>query len=326
MEARKNLSETFKPFRSKEDVEGSGKDPDAPATSGNAPFQFQDFGVRRDLPRGFKFDLEKSRNFDEHNIEKAKQSVQEVFADALERIKAKAEEVKAQAREEGHKTGYEEGYRAGEEAARKEFTPFLETLTEGVEELGKFRSSMYAKLEREMVNMVVGIAKKIIEVDLASREDSVRDIIRLAVGSILDRETLVIKVNPRDREHAENYTPELDRLFPDIRNVRVEGHASVPRGGCRVESNFGSVEADIDRLKAEIDKLLHRAPPLPEELQDYPEPSIQPEPATAESDEDKRETGGNEQMDPSASAPEEGPPEEPRDSGDENETYPKNGS
>ncbi|MCF8721525.1 FliH/SctL family protein [Nitrospina gracilis] len=308
------MSDSFKPFRSKEDVEGSGKDSDASVSTGGAPFQFQDFGVRRDLPRGFKFDLEKSRNFDEHNIEKARQGVQEVFADAIERIKTKAEEVKAQAREEGHKAGYEEGYKAGEEAARKEFTPFLQTLTEGVEELAKFRSAMYAKLEREMVNMVVGLTKKVIETDLASREDSVRDIIRLAVGSILDRETLVIKVNPRDREHAEHYSPELHRLFPDIRNVRIEGHASVPRGGCRVESNFGSVEADIDRLKAEIDKLMHRAPPNPEELLGYPEPSIQPE----EPVQDKPETGDPNQVQPSAGGEEEGPQREDASDSDAN--------
>ncbi|CAI2719236.1 FliH/SctL family protein [Nitrospina watsonii] len=277
------MSKQFKPFRSGEDVEGTDEDdaqePKATSDSG-APFQFQDFGIRRDLPRGFKFDLEKSRNFDDRNIEKAKQGVQQVFADALDRIKVKAEEVKAQAREEGHQAGYQDGFKAGEEAARQEFTPFLETLTAGVEELAKFRSGMYPKVEREMIHMVVELAKKIIETDLSLREDSVRDIIRLAVGSILDRETLVLKVNPKDRKYAEHYSPELHRLFPDIRNVRVEGHASVQRGGCRVESNFGSVEADMGRLQAEIDKLLHRAPPAPEEMEGYPQPSLHPEAET----------------------------------------------
>lgn len=287
MEAVKNLSEHFKPYpRKTEDGESPEEGARHPVETDvpREPFRFQDFGVRRDIPRGFKFDLESSRNFDTQNIEKARQGVKEIFADAMERIKAKAEEVKAEARKEGYDAGYQDGYKAGEDAAKEEFTPFLKTLTEGVGELGKFRRNMYPKVEREMIHMIVDLAKKIIKTDLAEREDSIRDMIRLAVASILDRESMVIKVNPRDKEHAERYSPELKSLFPDIRNLHIEGHEYVQRGGCLVQSNFGSVEADIDSLTAEIEKLLHMAPPPPEELQGYDAPAPAPETDTAQSE------------------------------------------
>jgi flagellar assembly protein FliH len=290
VEAAKNLSDQFKPFPRK--TEG-GEPPDEAAQESieaevpREPFQFHDFGMRRDIPRGFKFDLESSRNFDDHNIDKARQGVKQIFADAMERIKAKAQEVKGEAHKEGYDAGYQDGFKAGEEAAKQEFTPFLETLTKGVEELGTFRRNMYPKVEREMIQMVVDLAKKIIKTDLAQREDSIRDMIRLAVASILDRESMVIRVNPRDKEHAERYSPELKALFPDIRNLHIEGHEFVQRGGCMVESNFGSVEANIDSLTDEIEKLLHRAPPPPEELKDYDTPPLPPE-----AEDDSKNTNG----------------------------------
>lgn len=275
MEAAKNLSEDFKPFPWKRQAgEPAEEKASGPVETEvpREPFRFQDFGVRRDIPRGFKFDLAAARNFDDHNIEKARQGVKEIFADAMERIKAKAAEAREEARKEGYDAGYQEGFQAGEQAAKQEFAPFLETLTQCVEELGKFRRNMYPKVEREMIEMVVNLTKKIIQTELTEREDSIRDMIRLAAASILDRETLVIRVNPRDKEHAERFSPELKVLFSDIRNLHIEGHEFVKRGGCVVESNFGSVEVDLDSLMEEIEKLLHRAPPLPEELKDYETP------------------------------------------------------
>ena len=124
-----------------------------------------------------------------------------------------------------------------------------------------FLQKVFRKMEREMVEMIVDLTKKIIHFDMAERGESVQDIIRLAVQSILDRETLVIKVHPEDKTYAESYRPELTYLFKDIRNISFEAHPSIPRGGCQVESNFGMVEARLDRLDEQIDKILHMAPP-----------------------------------------------------------------
>jgi len=332
VEAAKNLSEHFKPFRKPEEgdsPEKAAQDASVETDVPREPFRFQDFGVRRDIPRGFKFDLESSRNFDTQNIEKARQGVKEIFADAMERIKAKAAEVKAEARKEGYDAGYQDGYKAGEDAAKEEFTPFLKTLTEGVEELGKFRRNMYPKVEREMIQMVVDLAKKVIKTDPAGREDGIRDMIRLAVASILDRESMVIKVNPRDKEHAERYSPELKSLFPDIRNLHIEGHEYVQRGGCLVQSNFGSVEADIDSLTAEIEKLLHMAPPPPEELQGYDAPAAAPETGTSETDTAQTETGTAESEtngdDADASSSDQTPPGDGADDDADDESRNQNG-
>ena len=87
--------------------------------------------------------------------------------------------------------------------------------------------------------------------------------------SVLDRESMVIQVHPEDQKHAEHILPELQKEFHEIKNVNFEGHPSIPRGSCIVDTNFGAIEARFDDLHDQIEKILHLAPPNP----DAPGPS-----------------------------------------------------
>ena len=218
------------------------------------------------IRRGFTYDSENARNFDQTNVKTAKEGVKELLKDALDKAKRQSIEIKVRAKKEGHDTGYEEGFKKGEEAAQKEFSPFLATIEDLIADLTIFRKNMYDKVEREMVEMVVSLAKKVIHFEFSTRDDAVQEMIRLAVQSVLDREPMVIKINPADKGYAESFRPELHHLFSEIKNITFEAHSGVERGGCIVETNFGVVDAQIDKLGEQMDRILDLAPPSPEEL------------------------------------------------------------
>jgi hypothetical protein len=132
-----------------------------------------------------------------------------------------------------------------------------------VEELSEIREKTYPLLEREIVEMITTLARKVIHTELKGKEDNIREIVRMAIESVLDRESLVIKIHPDDHKELEDYGQELIQLFHEIKNVKFESHASVPRGHCIVESNFGTVEAGLDHLDEHIERILHLAPPSP---------------------------------------------------------------
>ena len=216
--------------------------------------------------RGFTYDSENARNFDQKSVNTAKEGVKELLKDALDKAKRQATEIKSSAQKEGYDAGYAEGFKKGEEAAREEFSPFLETIQGLITDLTGFRKNMYDKMEREMVGMVVDLAKRVIHFEFSMRDDAVQGMIRLAVESVLDRESMVIKINPADKGYAESFRPELHHLFGEIKNIIFEAHSGVARGGCIVETNFGVVDARIEKLGEQMDRLLNLAPPSPEEL------------------------------------------------------------
>ena len=218
------------------------------------------------ITRGFTYESETARNFDDLNVKKAKVGVKELLKDSLDKAKRQVTDIKALAKKEGHDTGYADGFKKGEDAARDEFKPFLETLEGLISDLTGFRKGMYDKAEREMVEMVVGLAKKVIHFEFSTRDSAVQEMIRLAVQSVLDRESMIIKINPADKGYADEFRPELHLLFSDIKNITFEANSGVERGGCVVETNFGVIDARIDILGEQIDRILNLAPSLPEEL------------------------------------------------------------
>jgi len=218
--------------------------------------------------RGFAFDSETARNFDKDNIKKAKKGVKELMADAIAKAKTKAIEIKDQALKEGKNAGYEEGYQTGfqkgENTAKEEYGPLLGTLNSLIRELSEFRQMMYPKVEKEMVGMVVDLTKKILRHEMNLREDSVKQMILLAINSVVNKENMVVRIHPSDKKHAEEFRPELQRLYGEIKNITFEANSSIERGGCVIETNFGMVNAEIDQLEEQIEKILSFTPTVPE--------------------------------------------------------------
>ena len=260
----RNLSNQFKPSSTFVDLDNSEEE----NKDETRLFELSEFlGTALNQDRSFSFDSETARNFDTDNVKKAKQGVKELVADAVAKAKSLAIEIKENAHKEGHKTGYEEGfqtaYKKGENSAKEEFTPLLQTINSLIQELSEFRTMMYPKVEKEMIEMVTGLAKKILQHEINTNEDSVKQMILLAINSVIDKENMVIRIHPSDKAHAEAFYPELKNLFSEIKNITFEEHSGIEKGGCMIDTNFGTIDAKIDQLEGQIDKILKLTPAVP---------------------------------------------------------------
>jgi len=260
----RNLSNQFKPSSTFVDLDNSEEE----NKDETRLFELSEFlGAALNQDRSFSFDSETARNFDTDNVKKAKQGVKELVADAVAKAKSLAIEIKENAHKEGHKTGYEEGfqtaYQKGENSAKEEFDPLLQTINSLIQELSEFRTMMYPKVEKEMIEMVTGLTKKILQHEINTNEDSVKQMILLAINSVIDKENMVIRIHPSDKAHAEAFYPELKNLFSEIKNITFEEHPGIEKGGCVIDTNFGTIDAKVDQLENQIDKILKLTPAVP---------------------------------------------------------------
>lgn len=226
----------------------------------------------KSLKPEFVYDLEQQREIVESKALKTEEGASETSSDVIQQMKDEAAKIQEEARVQGHQEGHEEGYQAGLQAAREQFTSSMNALQSLVTELSGVREKTYPLLEREMVEIVATLARKVIRTQLKGKEGNIREIVRMAIESVLDRETLVIKVHPDDHKELEDYGQELIQLFHEIKNVKFESHASVPPGNCVVESNFGTVEAGLEHLDEHIERILHLAPSPPPSATEPEEP------------------------------------------------------
>lgn len=137
--------------------------------------------------------------------------------------------------------GYAQGERAGFEAGGMRAEGMLRRLAGSLEELGRLRSSMIQHTERQMVQLALVVARRILRREVALDGDLVVAMARVALDRLGERSHATIRMNPDDL--AATAVPSTDWAGA---HVTIVSDASLGRGQVQVESDFGFVDAGVD--------------------------------------------------------------------------------
>ncbi len=160
-----------------------------------------------------------------------------------------------EAYEKGFAQGEKDGLELGQAKAVK-LSSNLETL---LEEIGQLRLRLGKQYEKEIIDLVVEVAKKVIQTQLKFSESVVRDTIRSALALTAERRNIILKINPDDFEYVEKIRPELFSEQPNLKSLTVTPDAAVGRGGCVLETPSGDVDATIETQLTRIYQSLNDA-------------------------------------------------------------------
>lgn len=149
-------------------------------------------------------------------------------------------------------TGYAQGERAGLEAGHTRAEAMLRRLAETLDELATLRESTIQHTERQLVDLALAIAKTILRREVTLNGDLVVAMARVALERLGDTASATIRLNPEDyahtvQRHGEHWAGAKVQVIPD---------PAVSRGGCSVESDFGSVDAGVDAQFDEVMRAL----------------------------------------------------------------------
>lgn len=165
-------------------------------------------------------------------------------ADAIrERAKALYLEVENRikvAEEKGFKDGREEG---------------LASLTESLVKIRDDNVKLMAGLEKQSVGLVYEIARKIIGEAFQTSEDALVGMIRQALAASLGN-TLCVFVNPADYERIKAQQPKIISALHGSQTLSLRPAEAVKPNCCLVESELGTVEANLEMQLKSIAKAL----------------------------------------------------------------------
>lgn len=148
--------------------------------------------------------------------------------------------------------GYEQGERAGAEAGAKRAEAMLRRLAETIQELADVRRSMIRQTERQMVQLALAIARRVVRREVALDSDLILTMARVALERLGDSTAVTIRLNPDDFEAT---CRQREALLAGS-HVTVTPDGSVSRGGCLVQSDFGYVDASVDAQFRELARAL----------------------------------------------------------------------
>jgi flagellar assembly protein FliH len=147
---------------------------------------------------------------------------------------------------DGERNGFEQGERAGGEAVRQQLESMLQSLRQMLEELEALRRRETRSFEKELVELVLAVARKVIAQEVVAQPDSVMPLLREAIGRIEHGGPLTIRMNPLDVERLAGQQPQLLEGLVDPGQVRFVADSGVSAGGCVIESAAGNIDGRLE--------------------------------------------------------------------------------
>ena len=156
--------------------------------------------------------------------------------------------------EEGKTAGYKEGF----DKAQQEIASKYEHLSQQARNIGGGVQAQlevfFEQVEKQALKMSLDIAKRILVTTADIKPEYIVDVIREGFKSLGAAQVLRLRVNPRDMEFLEvvGLPPDMYAKEHGIEFVIDESIEA----GCVLETDFGDVDLQIDRMWREIkDKL-----------------------------------------------------------------------
>jgi len=176
-------------------------------------------------------------------------AAQEKGAAILAEARREAEKL----REEAHA----EGKARGEEEAKQEILPALVSFADAGQSLIVFEERMVARFTPEMVRLALEIAEKILGKAVAEDPEIVASVLERAKREVPDARWLRVRLHPADCRLLAELRPELVRAGQEGgRKIEVVASDEVGRGGCRIETEIGIIDATIPTQLEEIKRQL----------------------------------------------------------------------
>jgi flagellar assembly protein FliH len=158
---------------------------------------------------------------------------------------------------------YEKGFHAGEKAGYEFGRKKAEVIFSGIEgvlnELTDFKGTLFSKCEKEMVELCMAVAKKVIQRETVIKEDGVLECLRAALKAVVAGGQIAIRVNAKDLDVVNANRTELSRFCGGVKGMSVEADEAIARGGCAISTNYGEIDATIETALQEVEEKLKDA-------------------------------------------------------------------
>jgi flagellar biosynthesis/type III secretory pathway protein FliH len=157
---------------------------------------------------------------------------------------------------QGYNEGFEQGCAAGRAAAEESIAESVRRLSALVSAVHESHAAFFRSAERQVVDLALQIAQKVVEREVENMPDLAVNVIRAALEEMDARTAVRVRVNPDDEEVLRRRWTQV--VPPSIGPDRVELQADerVAAGGAVIETTHGQVDAQLESKLAQLGNAL----------------------------------------------------------------------
>jgi flagellar assembly protein FliH len=168
---------------------------------------------------------------------------------AISQMRPSVEGMSEALRSSAQQQGYAEGIQRAQAEVQENLLGAMAALTDAQHE----RHAIALQHESALAELALQIARKVVGEHLDADPAIVARIVRESISELEPTTSIVVHVNPEDLMFIEHDRAELERLVQGTGEVQIVADAEVGRGGCRIVSPVGDVDARIETRLAVLE-------------------------------------------------------------------------
>ncbi len=158
--------------------------------------------------------------------------------------------------QEAYEKGFAQGQKDGELIGRKKYETLANRLAEILKNLEKDLSEHILALEPQLLALVKLMVEKLVLKEVDTDAQPIKASLREALKHVVEQTQVKIHLHPDDTEFLDEILAELREEFSKIKDFEIVPNPNLKRGGCLLETDFGLVDATLERRWQEILKRL----------------------------------------------------------------------
>lgn len=222
-----------------------------PNTISEAAYKFVKFQAANDN-NDFKIDRIVSATTGISELERVSMS-ERVEVEALVRLKSMQEE----AYQQGYDLGRDEGQESAYLEKTAELSQSLTRIDSMIQSLVNLKGQLVKQNEASLMELVFKIASKIAMSEVARDPELILTVLQQAAAEAQDEESILIRLAQSDLEFIDSIKARLGQEFEFLRRAKLETSEEIQSGGCVLITNFGQVDATIEKRLEKVWQSVH---------------------------------------------------------------------
>lgn len=151
-----------------------------------------------------------------------------------------------QGRKEGYETGFAQGKTEAEAAMAASVNDAAETASRTLSAANVQAKQTVLSSECQILEIALAAAEKILSYEIITNSEAVVYIVKQAMEKVRNQEQISVRINPADFEAVVGAKRELEAIMQREQSVEIVADQTISRGGCIIDSAFGSADARIE--------------------------------------------------------------------------------
>jgi flagellar assembly protein FliH len=160
------------------------------------------------------------------------------------------------ARVNGYNIGYEQGHAIGLAAAEQAMSESVKHLMALANDVHENHAVFYRSAERQVVDLALQIAQKVVEHEVENIPDLAIHVIRAALEEMDARTAVRVRVSPDDEELLRRRWAQVVPSGIVADRIELVKDEHVRSGGAIIETNHGQVDAQLETKLAQLGNAL----------------------------------------------------------------------